>query len=266
MNRWLAFVTFLACGVLMSTPPAKAGSPAALPPGVKLELFLLAGQSNMAGRGVPEAQDKVADPHVWMLSKDGAWVPAVDPLHYDKVGVDGVGPGRSFGIEVAKAHPGAYIGLIPTAVGGVSLEMWRPGGKLYTNAIARTRAAMKDGTLAGILWHQGESDTKPEKVQSYPARLDKLLEAFRHDLNAPDLPVVVGQLGVFDPVKNAPRVGFNAMIAKYPEDRTNVSCVQSQGLKSIGDNTHFDAASQRELGHRYAEAFQKLLPVQKDKP
>ena len=264
MNRLLWLFAIFACTLSGLT---RAGdSPTGLPPDANMELFLLAGQSNMAGRGVPEAQDKIADPHVWVLNDENAWVPAIDPLHYDKVGVDGVGPGRSFGIELANAHPGAYIGLIPTAVGGVSLDMWKPGGKLYTTAIAHTRAAQKHGTLTGILWHQGESDTKPAKVESYSARLDKLMDALRHDLDAPSVPVVVGELGVFDPVKNAPRIGFNAMIAKYPQGHTNVACVDSHGLKSIGDNTHFDAASQRELGRRYAEDFLKLQSLPKDKP
>ena len=45
------------------------------------QLFLLIGQSNMAGRGPVEAQDKEIIPGVFMLNKEMAWAPAVDPLH-----------------------------------------------------------------------------------------------------------------------------------------------------------------------------------------
>ena len=247
---------------LLSLAPARASAQAstrpALPADARLDLFVLAGQSNMAGRGVVEAEDKIANPTVWMLTAGGEWAPAIDPIHFDKPKVAGVGLGRTFGIEYAKAHPGVIVGLIPCAVGGVSLDQWKPDGKLYVDAIGRAKLAMKRGTIRGILWHQGEADTKPEKIATYAARLDALVARFRADLGAPAVPLIVGQLGVFDPAKNAARVPFNAMILKYPDGRPNVACVTSEGFKSIGDDTHFDAASQRELGRRYAEAFFKL--------
>ena len=60
-----------------------------------MHLFLLAGQSNMAGRGEVEAQDRATHPRIWMLDRHGQWVPAADPLHFDKP-VAGVGPGLAF--------------------------------------------------------------------------------------------------------------------------------------------------------------------------
>ena len=52
-----------------------------LPPKEKFYLVLLAGQSNMAGRGFVEDADKVPNPRVLMLNRDLEWVPAVDPVH-----------------------------------------------------------------------------------------------------------------------------------------------------------------------------------------
>ena len=46
-------------------------------------LYLLIGQSNMAGRGKVELQDKVAVPRVLMLNKANEWVSAVDPISFD---------------------------------------------------------------------------------------------------------------------------------------------------------------------------------------
>ena len=34
------------------------------------------------------------------------------------------------------------IGLIPCAFGGTSLDQWKPGSALYTNAVARARDAL----------------------------------------------------------------------------------------------------------------------------
>lgn len=55
-----------------------------------MRLFLLIGQSNMAGRGKMEPQDEVTNPRIYMLTKDGKWVLAKDPVHFDKP-VAGVG-------------------------------------------------------------------------------------------------------------------------------------------------------------------------------
>jgi hypothetical protein len=58
------------------TPPVK------LPEKGKFLLFLLAGQSNMAGRGVVEPEDQVPNPRVLTWTKDGKWVPTVDPIDF----------------------------------------------------------------------------------------------------------------------------------------------------------------------------------------
>ena len=125
-----------------------------------LELYLLISQSNMAGRGTVESQDTVAFPRVFSLNKNSKWVPARDPIHFDK-SVAGVGLERSFGIEMANANPDAEIGLIPCAVGGSSIDAWNPGGyheqtKTYPwdDMKKRLNIALKSGTLNGVLWHQ----------------------------------------------------------------------------------------------------------------
>lgn len=257
MNRVCQVVAVLCLIVGGSIALAQSGPPT----GAKLKLFLLLGQSNMAGRGPVEAPDRVAHTRVFTLDEAGHWTAAVDPIHFDKPDVDGVGPGRSFGVHVADAEPGAVVGLIPCAVGGVSLDQWKPGGKLYTEAVRRAKLAQKDGQIVGILWHQGESDTKPAKLANYAERLDRMITSLRHDLDCPAATLVVGELGVFnDPTKNAGRAAFNAMIDKYAADRPGVGLAKSDGLTSVGDNTHFDAKSQRELGNRYAATFLELSP------
>ena len=119
--RLLSFVLAFASFVVSTL-----GAPATLPPKEKFHLFLLVGQSNMAGRGVVTPADQKEDPRVLTLNKEGAWVPAVDPIHFDKTSA-GVGLGRTFGITLAGATPGVTIGLIPCAVGGSPIDSWRPG-------------------------------------------------------------------------------------------------------------------------------------------
>jgi hypothetical protein len=254
-----SLTTIALISALVAAGPASAGESE---PAAPLDLFLLVGQSNMSGRGKVEAQDRVTDPRIWMLTKAEAWVAAVDPLHFDKPKVAGVGPGHSFALAVAAAKSDVNIGLVPCAVGGTSIEQWKKGGKLYTDAIRRAKVAMQHGTFKAILWHQGEGDTGSAKPKAYPAQLKQLIADFRKDLELPDLPFIVGELGRFHQKISAGTDGFNAQLEAFAATEPRCACVSSESLTSIGDNTHFDAASQREFGRRYAAAYLKIIAEQ----
>ena len=73
---------FLLPAVLLAMPVARGAEAVKLPPKSKFQLFLLVGQSNMAGRGVVVDQDRTAHPRVLMLNKTGEWVPAADPMQW----------------------------------------------------------------------------------------------------------------------------------------------------------------------------------------
>lgn len=91
------------------------------------DLYLLIGQSNMAGRGKVDKESTRVHPRVVTPAKDSQWALAIDPLHFDKPDA-GVGPGLTFGKTMADASPKATIGRIPCAVGGTSITRWAPGG------------------------------------------------------------------------------------------------------------------------------------------
>jgi hypothetical protein len=232
-----------------------------------MQLFLLAGQSNMAGRGKVEAQDSVVNPRVLKLDQSMSWVPAVDPLHWDKPSLVGVGPGRSFGLALAARDTSARIGLIPAAVGGSPISSWAPGAldaatgtHPYDDALDRLRVARKSGTLRGILWHQGESDATPALSVLYAERLRALITRFRTDAGDPNLPFVIGELGKFSGkpwTADVARVdsAHRAIAASVP----NVAYVSSDGLADKGDQLHFDGPSQRTFGERYAAAYLAMV-------
>lgn len=223
----------------------------------RMELFLLIGQSNMAGRGVVEEQDRVAIPGVMALGRERVWAPAVDPIHFDKP-IAGVGLGRSFARTLVKMRPGARVGLVPGAFGGTSLEEWKAGGKLFVEAVDRTKAARKDGVLRGILWHQGEAECgKEELARSYAERWLQMMAALRAEVG--DVPVVVGELGRFLKAEKQPYAGVvNEQLASLVVKGKRVGFVASEGLGHKGDEVHFDAAGLRELGRRYAMAYAGL--------
>jgi len=226
-----------------------------------LNLFLLIGQSNMAGRGTVEDQDKTPIAGVFTLTKDLTWVAAVDPLHYDKPAVIGVGIGRTFAKTLQSAKPGAPIGLIPAAFGGTSLDQWKVGGDLYTDAVKRAKAAMQNGTLKGILWHQGEEDSKTEALaNTYNERFRVMITALRKELGAEEVPVVMGELGRFWTAKNPFSNTVNAQQAVLPLTLHKSAFVTTEGLADKGDATHFNTTAYREFGRRYGLAFLALAP------
>jgi hypothetical protein len=258
----------LIAGSLISAARAQTVSPVEIPMKANFHLFLLAGQSNMAGRGDVEAEDKKPHPCVLMLAKDGTWQPAVDPIHYDKT-VAGVGPGKTFGAILADYDTNITIGLIPAACGGSPISTWKPGAWFdqtashpYDDAIDRARLAMKQGTLKAILWHQGESDCHDGLAPVYKTNLEQVIIRFRKDLGNPDLPVIIGQLGQF---AGAPWTDYTRMVndahIAVAKELKNVEFVSAEGLTSRPDNLHFDSRSQREFGKRYAAAYLKLQPA-----
>lgn len=263
MKQGMRLTLLAACFLAACAPRGVVATAQPELPG--MQLFLLAGQSNMAGRGRVEEQDRVLRARVLMLDRQLAWVPASDPVHFDK-SVAGVGPARSFGFSVADADPTATIGLVPTAVGGSPITSWEPGAldpatrtHPYDDAIARARAAMRSGTLKGILWHQGESDSHEPASALYEGRLRALIERFRSDLGAPELPFIMGQLGKFEKGPwSAARERVDAAHRAVASQMRNVVFVSSEGLTDRGDTTHFDAASAREFGRRYAKAYLTL--------
>lgn len=226
----------------------------------ELHLYLLIGQSNMAGRGKLDEQSKKIHPEILMLDSNDHWVPATDPVHFDKPKVVGVGPAIAFAEEMLKKTPkGTKIGLIPCAWGGSPIKVWVPGagylnGHPYDDAIKRAKFAMQNGTLKGILWHQGESDNDSLRSTKYLPLLKELIERLRTDLKAPEIPFVAGEIGYFF----KPVILINDILNQVPETVHHTAVVSAKGLTHKGDEAHFDTPSARELGKRYASAMKKL--------
>jgi hypothetical protein len=247
----------------------------------KFQLYLLAGQSNMAGRGYVEAQDTVPNRHVLALNRAGQWEIAKDPIHFDKPGA-GVGPGLAFGQAMAAADTSVVIGLIPCAVGGSGIDTWVPGAYFadtnthpYDDALARARLAQPAGTLAGIIWHQGENDSSPEKSKVYGPKLTALIARFRTDLQSPNLPFIAGQLPAFQfteigpngqPQPNPGAERVNAAVAALAKTVPHYAYVSAAGTTDRGDHLHFDARSARLMGQRYAQAMQQLRRQARRRP
>jgi hypothetical protein len=239
-------------------------APAADEAAPKLDLYLLIGQSNMAGRGTVEKEDMTSHKRVLALNKDDLWVPAVEPLHFDKPGA-GVGPGLAFAKALAEADKDVSIGLVPCAAGGSPITVWKKDAfwgqtksKPYDETLRRMAVARKRGALKGILWHQGESDSTEAEAKLYADRLTDLVARLRKDLEAPDVPVIVGGLSSPLREKNEYARVVDQALRDFAKKDGHAAYVDSDKLTLKADNTHFDAASAKEFGRRYAKALLAL--------
>lgn len=229
--------------ILASTLPAMAKE--------KMHLYLLIGQSNMAGRAPIAKEDEGVIERCFLLNGEDKFEPAKNPLNrYSTIrkglNMQKMNPGYSFSKTMLKKDPKLTIGLVVNAKGGSSIKQWSRDSKFYQEALRRVKAAQKNGELKGILWHQGETDHKDPE---YLEKLKELVTNLRKDLKSPKLPFVAGQ------VHNADEV--NAQIAKLSSELPHTGVVRSNGLTAM-DRWHFDAKSMKILGERYAVEMAKI--------
>jgi len=224
-----------------------------------LDLYLLIGQSNMAGRAPFSEAEAMVIPRCYLLNENNAWEPAQNPLNrYSTIrkslGMQKMNPGYMFATTLLEKNPRRSIGLVVNARGGSSITEWEKGSAFYNEALSRIKIALKRGTLRGILWHQGESDSHDDH---YIDKLQSLVTHLRNDLSDPTLPFVAGQ--VFYHPENKPNTRLiNDQIATLPERLPFTGFVSSEGLTTL-DFTHFDTESMKDLGQRYAEAMWTLI-------
>ena len=254
MKKFIIYLLLMSVYAIGSYAQSKVDS--------SFHLYLLAGQSNMAGRGIITDEYKIeGNAKVYMLDINNSWITAEHPLHFDKPKVAGVGPGLSFGIKMAEANPTIKIGLVPCAVGGSSINVWKPGAfdsatktYPYDDAVKRIEVAMQYGVFKGVLWHQGESDSRPESAAVYLPKLIALINRFREVIHNSRLPVVAGELGTYRQVYS----NINGVLAQLIQQVPYTAIASSGGLTHKGDTTHFSAASADELGKRFAEKMKQL--------
>ncbi|TWU64464.1 hypothetical protein V7x_00070 [Crateriforma conspicua] len=280
MFRTVCFVAFLVTVVVVTV---NLGTPCGA---ADYDVYLLAGQSNMDGRGrvseLPAEDQRSPMNRVIVFyrnvsgSSDGwqSLVPgfSIPPKYKGELPSPTFGPEIGFAHSMMQRHPDRQFALIKGSKGGTSLRAdWKPGiasdpesqGPRYRDFIETIRMATQQlidrgdqFQFRGLLWHQGESDAK-SKTETYRQQLTHLIQRIREDVGVADLPVVVGE--VFD---NGQRDNVRAATQAVAADHPGVALVSSEGTTTSDPGTHFDAPSQLLLGKRYAEAMNVLLADQ----
>jgi hypothetical protein len=240
--------------------PANLEKASTLPSKANFYLFILAGQSNMAGRGFVQPQDTVSSPRVLTLDANNEWVYAKEPLHYYEPGRTGLDCGLSFGKELSSLYgKDITIGLIPCAIGGSSIEQWLGDSTyrnvtLYSNLLKKVRAATASGTFKGILWHQGETNANAAHYKNYKEKLEQFFTRLRNDLGNPSLPIYAGQLALFlSRTTNPFADSVNHDLQTLSASMKNMFVINTTDLTPKADSIHFDSRSQRIMGKRFAK-------------
>ncbi|XP_050213051.1 probable carbohydrate esterase At4g34215 [Mercurialis annua] len=227
------------------------------------DIFILAGQSNMAGRGgvdrgiwngnlPPECS---SNPSILRLSAELKWEVAREPLHAD-IDVSktcGVGPGMAFANRVKASDSSiGVVGLVPCAVGGTKIGQWARGMRLYQELVSRANESVKNGgKIRAVLWYQGESDTVWKKdAEAYKGKFERLVADLRSDLNRPFLPVIQVAIASGEG-KYIEIVRRGQLATKVPK----VKCIDAKGLALKTDHLHLTTMSQVHLGHKFAHAY-----------
>ena len=258
------------------------------PPNPGYDVYVLAGQSNMAGRFGPAdfENEEIPDRSIFYIPGEsntasglggsvvgGRIYPAIDPLvHYSISGNSlHVGPGTAFARTIRKAtHPNRDILLLATAEGGTGIvsdsDEWNPngttgdGGVRYNSMIADITAALAldvDNELKAVYWSQGETNAGAGAQTTYPPAFLAFATSTRTAVGDTDLPFVLSGLLP----ENSSYDIMNAAQASMDQDSgesdaiSRVRYVAGPIGYSGGDNIHFSVAGQRLRGVDAAEAL-----------
>jgi hypothetical protein len=241
-------------------PPADPPPPAALIP---VKVILMAGQSNMGGRGVdadlatlaPELQTPQTDVRIF---HQGGWndlQPGLGDL------ADSFGPELAFGRDMADALPNDNIALIKYSSGGTNLaDDWNPNtqGSMWTGFVNSVNSALATldpqvyaPQIVGMVWMQGERDSKFEDMAlAYEQNLTNFIQAVRVQFNSPDLPFIIGQIHS----KNTGEFKYVIQDAQMNVwlNVPNTGFVYTDDLSLHDDLLHYNSVGTLDLGARFA--------------
>ena len=289
MNRKRLLVAIIAAFICsVSCAPARTPSGAGENNGgendAKLEncdVYLLIGQSNMAGRGEMLPGDDAPIEGAWLLNAQDEPEPACAPMNRystirKRIGMQGLNPAWSFAKEVAAKSENPVL-IVCNARGATTLGMWLksaaeryysdkegddkwlwgyPIPNHFNEAVRRCKEAMKYGELKAIIWHQGCGNSQPGTVGSYLPALKNFVRDLRAELGVgTEVPFIAGE--IYHGYQNAQY--FNPVIQQIGDYVEGGYWVSAEGCTANIDNVHFDRAGQILLGERYAAKLFEVL-------
>lgn len=239
-----------------------------------LNIFGLLGQSNMVGRATLPSPVPVYN-DVYEFANDYTWKAALEPVDSNEGQIDTVSSdsGAAYGLSARFANTlknrmgggASYpVGLVPCAKVSTTIAEWGiptdhfDRSTLYGSAMYRMQQARQYGSIKGILFFQGESDSFKELIaHEWAANFAAIVDGIRADLELPDLPIVYAVIGKWAPQE---RPSYFSLIQSQQQflDIAHTAYILSADLE-LGDEAHYTRASYDVLGDRFAAAMAALL-------
>ena len=264
-------------------------------PNPNFHIYIAYGQSNMAGNGdIVPAEDQAQEPKNFIMLashtanasqrsgkttqsiKTGEWAAAIPPMFH---AFENLSPADYFGRAMVDSLPGVTVGIIPVAIGAVSIRAFdkdqyeayfRGDGKDimswgwpkdYDNnppgrILELAKKAKEVGVIKGFIFHQGESDGTDDNWRKTVYKTYKdVIDALGLDEN--EVPFVAGEL--LQEGNNCCG-SKNGGIAQLKNNFKKFGLASSKGLQGNGkDPYHFGRAGVIELGKRYCSEMLKLI-------
>lgn len=259
------FTSKNACRLVLAILANSLLSAHPLQPENTVKIFLLGGQSNMAGQ-LKEYWAKLNSPYKdpfpavprWH-NKARKWIPLA-PTHR-------FGPEVAFGHSIIQAMPNQQIRLIKYAINGTALyNDWKPDeGPQYNgfmqaaqSALANLEAQQIPYEIAGMLWLQGESDAKEQMGAAYEANLTAFILKMRSEFKTPDMPFIIAR------VRNFYGKGEQAHMVRSAQEKLAqklpmVAYFDTDDLNPLVNGGHYNMESTIEIGKRFAAAYMKII-------
>ena len=152
--------------------------------------------------------------------------------------------------ELTRAQKKDIVGHTPFPGPKGRKDFLRPAG-LYVSMFSRLQGLKPDV----LLWYQGEEDTR--FALGYSSLLSMLLKRWRHDLDSPDLPVVIAQLpgyAEYDPVKDWGTVRLAQQAVADADGQCGLVC-----LLDAGDHENIHPQDKAIPGQRMGRMAARLL-------
>jgi len=195
------------------------------------------------------------------------------------------GPG-SFSAEQLEKAAAKYKVPPDRAAGLYYRELMRKTADALVNLERHVPASQGQGyELAGFVWHQGFNDFVggDDSIDAYGGNLANLIRDVRRDLDSPELPVIIGELGMNGPLERLPtgtdKPGRNTArvkrfraqqrgVAEAPEFKDTVRYVETGVfVPPDGEEPSFDggyhyngrASTVYKIGAAFGEAMLPLI-------
>jgi len=262
-------------------------------PNPNFHIYFAYGQSNMAGNGdIVPSVDQAKDPKNFIMLashnanangrsgqttqsiETGKWYPAIPPMFHP---TENLSPADYFGRAMVDSLPGVTVGIIPVAIGAVSIkafdkdqyQAYFSSAASYIQGWARDydsnpyqrmvdlgKKAKEVGVIKGFIFHQGESDGADDNWRKTVYKTYKdIVDAL--DLDENEVAFVAGEMLQ---ESGACCASKNPGIAQLKNHFKKFGLASSQGLKGNGkDPYHFGRDGVIELGKRYVHEMLQLI-------